>query len=224
MCDIIHKRMHIFFYRFDMFFNLTKLKVKHDKLLKTIHNLTEKVFRYKKNLYMKELENGNNSSNKKNSVETDLHEHSLKHSSDSIELNRTKGLWDDLDVQDNNDIGEKIRPAFLDLMIETSFAGGDLSDEEIKEEVNTIMFEGHDTTAVGSSFVLCLLGLYQDVQEKVWQEQYHIFGNSDREATFSDTIEMNYLERVILETLRLYPPVPIIARKINEDVKLGKIC
>ena len=31
---------------------------------------------------------------------------------------------------------------------------------------------------------------------------------------------MKYLERVIMETLRMYPPVPIIARQINEDVKL----
>lgn len=34
---------------------------------------------------------------------------------------------------------------------------------------------------------------------------------------------MKYLERVILETLRLFPPVPIIARQINEDVKLGTL-
>lgn len=32
---------------------------------------------------------------------------------------------------------------------------------------------------------------------------------------------MKYLERVIFESLRMYPPVPIIARKVNEDVKLG---
>lgn len=34
-------------------------------------------------------------------------------------------------------------------------------------------------------------------------------------------MEMKYLERVIMESLRLFPPVPIIARKLNEDVQLA---
>lgn len=34
---------------------------------------------------------------------------------------------------------------------------------------------------------------------------------------------MKYLERVIFEALRMYPPVPLIARKVNEDVKLGML-
>ena len=131
--------------------------------------------------------------------------------------------FDDIDVQDQNDIGEKRRLAFLDLMIESAYMGADLNDLEIKEEVDTIMFEGHDTTAAASSFVLSLLGLYPNIQEKVVQEQRQIFGDSfKREITFNDTMEMQYLERVIMETLRLYPPVPIIARQINEDVHLGK--
>lgn len=111
--------------------------------------------------------------------------------------------------------------AFLDLMIETShYNPNQLSSDEIKQQVDTIMFEGHDTTAAGSSFALCMLGCHPDIQEKVLQEQYAIFGDSDREATFNDTVEMKYLERVILETLRMYPPVPLIARKVNQDIKL----
>lgn len=51
-----------------------------------------------------------------------------------------------------------------------------------------------------------------------------IFGDSDRPATFQDTLEMKYLERCLMETLRMYPPVPIIARQINEDLKLSKYC
>lgn len=53
------------------------------------------------------------------------------------------------------------------------------------------------------------------------QELNQIFGDSDRPATFADTLEMKFLERCLLETLRMYPPVPIIARKLQEDVKLG---
>jgi cytochrome P450 family 4 len=145
----------------------------------------------------------------------------IKESYPKAKKGNFKGLRDDLDDIDENDIGEKRRLAFLDLMIETShYNPKQLSDEEIQQQVDTIMFEGHDTTAAGSSFTLCMLGVHQDIQEKVLQEQYAIFGDSNREVTFADTIEMKYLERVIMETLRMYPPVPIIARRVNEDVKL----
>jgi len=55
-------------------------------------------------------------------------------------------------------------------------------------------------------------------------ELYAIFGDSDRPVTFQDTLQMKYLERCIMETLRMYPPVPIISRQINENVKLGESC
>jgi cytochrome P450 family 4 len=85
------------------------------------------------------------------------------------------------------------------------------------------MFEGHDTTAAGSSFTLCMLGCHPEIQTKVYEEQKIIFGDSKRDCTFADTLEMKYLERVIMETIRLYPPVPLIARKVTEDVKLVSI-
>jgi hypothetical protein len=53
------------------------------------------------------------------------------------------------------------------------------------------------------------------------QELNQIFGDSDRPATFADTLEMKILERCLLEALRMYPPVPIIARKLQEDITLG---
>jgi cytochrome P450 len=60
------------------------------------------------------------------------------------------------------------------------------------------------------------------LQNKVYEELESIFQGSDRSTTMKDLTEMKYLERVIKETLRLYPSVPIIAREITEDIQLGK--
>lgn len=70
--------------------------------------------------------------------------------------------------------------------------------------------------------MLCLLGVHKEIQQRVYNELHEIFGDSDRPANFNDTLKMKYLERVILESLRMYPPVPIIARKLNRDVKIGE--
>lgn len=69
---------------------------------------------------------------------------------------------------------------------------------------------------------MCLLGIHKDIQDRVYQEIYDIFGDSDRDATFADTLEMKYLERVIFESLRMYPPVPVIARTLKQDVPLSE--
>lgn len=181
------------------------IKKNHDKLVNTIHSLTEKVLRSKKEKLKKSFEDGR--------MQKPLYV-------DLVNNNDDDSIVHD-DLEETSDvIGEKNRLAFLDLMLESTYCGVNITDTEIKEEVDTIMFEGHDTTAAGSSFVLCLLACHQDIQERVYNEQKQIFGDAKRSATFFDTVQMNYLERVIFETLRMYPPVPIIAREIHENVKL----
>lgn len=66
-----------------------------------------------------------------------------------------------------------------------------------------------------------MMGVHQDIQDKVIEEIDQIFGDSDRPASFQDTLEMKYLERCLMETLRMYPPVPVIARDLKQDITLG---
>lgn len=205
LCDIIHKRHSTFYLRPDIIFRLFGMKKRHDTLVNTIHSLTTKVLLNKSEQMRKTYESGRI----QKTVYSDLINN--KETTDSTVI------YDDTE---DPLVGEKNRLAFLDLMLESTYSGANITETEIKEEVDTIMFEGHDTTAAGSSFVLCLLACHPDIQQKVHEEQQQIFGDSKRSATFADTLQMNYLERVIFETLRMYPPVPIIAREVNENVKL----
>ncbi|XP_068083527.1 uncharacterized protein [Anabrus simplex] len=126
------------------------------------------------------------------------------------------------EADDDSVLGQKKRKAFLDLLLEASEGGKLLSDEEIREEVDTFMFEGHDTTSAAICWALFLLGSHQGIQDKVFEELDEIFQGSDRPATMRDLQEMKYLEMVIKESLRLYPSVPFIGRILQEDVKVGK--
>ncbi|MDK2413591.1 cytochrome P450, partial [Aphanizomenon sp. 202] len=86
------------------------------------------------------------------------------------------------------------RLAFLDLLLEYSEDGAKLSDEDIREEVDTFMFEGHDTTTAAINWVLYLLGLHPEIQARVHEELDSVFGAEDRPATMDDLRAMKQLE------------------------------
>lgn len=111
--------------------------------------------------------------------------------------------------------------ALLDLLLEVAESNpGALSLEDIREEVDTFMFEGHDTTSAALSWAIYLLALNPKEQEKAAAEQAEIFGDSTRDPTMADLSQMRYLEQVIKEALRIYPSVPAFSRLLESDITL----
>lgn len=141
MSDILHRRHYDVSLRLDMFFKFSKLAEAQKKLLNIIHTFTEHVIKEKsndveeklsKNQQMKEVPNGK-------LIEESI---DIKNTEDTKNSNANYMHYvrDDLDDIDENDIGEKKRHAFLEMMFELKKIG-QMTDEEIWEEVNTIMFE-----------------------------------------------------------------------------------
>lgn len=75
---------------------------------------------------------------------------------------------------------------------------------------------------MGITWTMLELGCHPDIQQKCYEEQVEIFGSSDRMPTYQDVMGMNYLKRVLQESLRLHPSVPIISRKFEVDIQLSK--
>ncbi|XP_066260171.1 cytochrome P450 4d8-like [Euwallacea similis] len=122
------------------------------------------------------------------------------------------------------DEGIKRKKAFLDLLLEAKIDGCELTKTELREEVNTFMFEGHDTSSSALTFVLLMLATYPKVQVDLCckiSTEYHRFCGDFKEVNISSAqlSQMKYLEMVIKETLRLYPPVPMFGRKLVKDVE-----
>ncbi|KAM6128715.1 cytochrome P450 4B1-like [Phoenicopterus ruber ruber] len=107
---------------------------------------------------------------------------------------------------------------FLDILLCTKDANGvGLSDEDLRAEVDTFMFAGHDTTASGISWLLYCLSLYPEYQQQCREEIQGILGDRDT-VEWEDLGKMTYTTMCIKESLRLFPPVTSVSRYLSKPV------
>lgn len=115
------------------------------------------------------------------------------------------------------------KKSFLDILLHMHMVDGTLTEEEVRNEVTSIFIGGFETTASSIGYTLFLLGNHPDVQAKVHEEIDSIFADDmDRDVTIEDVKQLKYMECVIKESMRLYPPVPLIARNVDEDMQVGE--
>ena len=134
-----------------------------------------------------------------------------------------------LGLDSNNQVKEisvdemKSKKKFLDfldiLLLARDEKGEGLNDLEIRNEVDTFMFEGHDTTTSALSWALFLLAKHPKHQDKVREEVKAVLDGRDR-LEYEDLKELKYTQWCIKETLRLYPPVYQIFRVADCDFEL----
>ncbi|XP_077152229.1 ultra-long-chain fatty acid omega-hydroxylase-like isoform X1 [Ranitomeya variabilis] len=115
---------------------------------------------------------------------------------------------------------------FIDiLLLSKDEDGNQLSDEELRDEVDTFMFEGHDTTASGLSWILYNLASHPEYQEKCREEIRELLKGSTTHLEWDDLSQLPFTTMCIKESLRLHPPVTVVSRRCTEDITMpdGKV-
>ena len=97
--------------------------------------------------------------------------------------------------------------------------GRGLSDAEVVDNVVTFLFAGHETTSLALTYTFLLLATHPEVREELDREHADVLG--DDRPTVADLPDLEYTERVVKESLRLYPPAYALFRQAREDLVVG---
>ena len=109
--------------------------------------------------------------------------------------------------------GERGRD-LLSLLLDAADEDGEqLTDQQVRDEVMTLLFAGHDTTTSTIAFMFYELSRHPEVLAALREEQAQVLGEERPDASLLMSGRLERLEMVLDETLRMYPPAWIGARK-----------
>lgn len=113
--------------------------------------------------------------------------------------------------------------SMVDLLIKRQTRSPELGldRDALRNEAATLFLAGHETTAATLSWAFYLLANAPWAEKRVLAEIAAVCG--DRAPTVADVPQLEYTRAVIDETLRLYPPIPILARQAREADTVGSI-
>lgn len=97
--------------------------------------------------------------------------------------------------------------------------GSGMTDDQIRDEVMTLLLAGHETTAQALTYTAYLLAHHPAVEAKLLQELDDVLG--DATPTVADVSELTYVEKIVRESMRLYPPVWGLLRETVDADEIG---
>ncbi len=96
---------------------------------------------------------------------------------------------------------------------------GGVGSDQVRDDALTLLLAGHDTIANALAWTWILLAEHPSVDAAMRQELDEVLG--DRCPTFADVPSLGFVRMVLAESLRLFPPAWIIARRALSDVRVG---
>ncbi len=139
-------------------------------------------------------------------------------------MNRSRAILDEIvfgEISRRRARPDSDRRDILSLLVRARGAGGEgFSDREVRDQVMTLMFAGHDTSTSTLTFMLHELARHPEVLRRLHEEQDRALGGASPTPQQLGK-EMPYLEMVLDEVLRLYPPAWIGPRRAIREFEFG---
>jgi cytochrome P450 len=109
--------------------------------------------------------------------------------------------------------------SLLDLMA-ASLDGSAASEQSLRDQVITIFLAGYETVANALSWTWYLLSQNPECEQRFHDEIDHVL--QGRQPVFEDVPRLRYVEMVLAESMRLYPPAWAMGRYARNDFQLGE--
>jgi len=117
-----------------------------------------------------------------------------------------------MDTRPRNDLLSLLMAAMND-------DGSQMTERQVRDESMTLFVAGHETTALSLAWTWYLLSENPTAEARLHEELGVVLGG--RPAEVSDLEKLPYLNAVVHESLRLFPPAFIMARMNVETVRVG---
>jgi len=95
-----------------------------------------------------------------------------------------------------------------------------MDDRQLRDEAMTILLAGHETTAVALAWTFYLLAQNPQIEAALHEELDSVLRGAP--PTSADVKRLPYLEMLLSESMRLYPPAWAVGRRAHEPVPLGE--
>jgi cytochrome P450 len=119
------------------------------------------------------------------------------------------------------DTGDLLSMLLLAQDEEKSGEGGQMTDEQVRDEALTLFLAGHETTAVALTWTWYLLSQHPEVECRLHAEIDNVLAG--RAPELADVPQLRYTEMILAEALRLYPPAWAIGRMATGAFELGGV-
>lgn len=114
--------------------------------------------------------------------------------------------------------------SYIDQLMDMFNAGQLETKTDVKAHVATNIATGFETSALITSYCILMLAMHPDIQQQVYEEIVSYYGKETRKPVviYEDLNKLELLDRALKETLRLFPVIPYLGRKLSVDFVLGE--